>query len=107
MKTNHCVWLDDSAACIGSELTNLQHVAVHIEAFIGQALTCSSTNKRKKKREKKPGAVKATIKGNRSGFPFQSHPVMVLISLFKIGKIWFSQTPSGHILRVLMALFHG
>lgn len=60
------------------------------------------------RRRGKKKAVKATIKGNWSGSPFQSHPVRVLdcLFIFFIGGIWFSKTPSGHTLGVWMALFH-
>lgn len=98
MKTNHCVWPPDSAACIGSRRVNLQHVTVPSKTFVGQATTCSLTNK--------PWAAKAIIKGNRSGSFCPSHPDMVLASVCFTGRVWFSQTPGGHLAWGLKALFY-
>lgn len=40
-------------------------------------------------KRKTPAAVKAAIRGNRSGSPFQSRPVMVLVSIFLLVECGF------------------
>lgn len=45
--------------------------------------------------KKTPAAVKAAIRGNRSGWPFQSHPVMVLVSIFLLVQCGFHRHLQG------------
>lgn len=83
---------------------NLQHVAVHSEEALlwGKLQHAALTNKQRRKKEKKteggkknPAAVKAAIRGNRSGWPFQSHPVMVLVSIFLLVQCGFHRHLQG------------
>lgn len=53
MKTNHRVWPAGSAACAGSELTNLQHVALQQWGLRGASLNMPPRNKKKKKEQSK------------------------------------------------------
>lgn len=63
MKTNHRVWPADSAACAGSGLTNLQHVALQQWGLRG-ASSNTPPRRRTEQGEEEKRAVKATIKGN-------------------------------------------
>lgn len=62
MKTNHCVWSADSAACAGNELTNFQHVALQQWGLHGASLNVQPRRQTEQGGEKR--AVKATIKGS-------------------------------------------